>query len=143
MHPSEALLWPLAVHLALVFLLYAWLTFERKGATARGEAKLEDYRTYEREPLRARLIANSIANQFELPVLFYALAAILLQQPEVSSVQIFLAWIFIVGRIAHTMVHILSPDVALRGNVFTVNFFALFIMWAVFLWERLIMPLLA
>lgn len=143
MHSSEVLLWPVAVHLALVFLLYAWLTFERKSATARGDAKLEDYRTYEREPLRARLIANSIANQFELPVLFYALSAMLMAAEEVSSVQIFLAWIFIVGRISHAMVHVLSPDVALRGNVFIVNFLALFIMWALFLWERIIAPFLA
>ena len=140
MHPPEVLLWPLSIHLGLIFFLYAWLTVERKRAAARGEASLDDYRTYDREPLRARLIANNIANQFELPVLYYAVTAMLLASPQIPSVQLFLAWIFVGGRIAHSFVHILSPDVALRGNVFTVNFLALFAMWALFLWARLIAP---
>ena len=142
MRSPEAILWPAAVQLALIFALYAWLTVERRLAVARGEAKLDDFRSYEREPLRARLIANSLANQFQLPMLFFVLAAMLLASPAIPSVQIFLAWIFVAARIIHALVHVLNPDVALRGNVFAVNFLALFLMWALFLWERLAAPFL-
>lgn len=140
MHSPDAILWPVSVQLALIFALYAWLTVERRLAVARGEAKLDDFRSYEREPLRARLIANSLANQFQLPMLFFVLAAMLLASPAVSSVQVFLAWTFVAGRIAHALVHVLNPSVALRGNVFTINFLAVFLMWALFLWDRLAAP---
>jgi len=136
-HAPAAILWPVAAHLALIFALYGWLTLERKAAVRRGDAHMSDYRLYEREPLRARLIANNLANQFELPLLFYVLAAILYHSGAVASIQVFLAWVFVAGRIAHAFVHILSPDVGLRGNVFTVNFLALAAMWGLFLRDAL------
>jgi hypothetical protein len=135
-----AILWPLAGHLGLIAALYAWLTVERKLAVRRGEATLATYRTYEDEPRRARLIANNLANQFELPVVFYPLALTLYVLGDVPLAQLALAWAFILGRIAHTLVHVLSPDVALRGSVFTVSFLAVAAMWALFLWERMIVP---
>jgi len=136
-HAPAAILWPVAAHLVLIFALYGWLTLERKAAVRRGEAQMSDYRLYEREPLRARLIANNLANQFELPLLFYVLAAILYLSGAVAPTQAFLAWAFVAGRIAHAFVHILSPDVGLRGNVFTVNFLALAAMWGLFLRDAL------
>jgi hypothetical protein len=141
--PAAAILWPLAVHLGLVALLYAWLTIERKRAVARGEAASDTYRTYEQpQPQRARLIANNLANQFELPVVFYPLALTLYVLDDASIAQVALAWVFVLARIVHTVVHVLSPDVALRGNVFAVNFVAAGAMWALFLWERLVAPAL-
>ena len=137
MHEAAAILWPVAAHLVLIFALYGWLTVERKAAVRRGEAEMSDYRLYDREPMRARLIANSIANQFELPLIFYALCAILFLSGEVPSTQILLAWAFVGGRVAHAAVHILSPDVALRGNVFAINFLAAFAMWGLFLRDAL------
>jgi hypothetical protein len=133
-----AILWPVAAHLALIAALYAWLTVERKLAVRRGQATPATYRTYEDEPRRARLIANNLANQFELPVVFYPLALSLYVLDDVSVAQLALAWVFVMGRLAHTLVHVLSPDVPLRGNVFTVNFLAVGGMWALFLWERLL-----
>jgi hypothetical protein len=42
-----------------------------------------------------------------------------------------LAWIFIAGRILHSAVQILTPNVRLRGIVFTVNFLAVLGLWIV------------
>lgn len=127
------MLWPAAVHLVLVAFLYAWLTVERRAAVSRGQARIGDYRLYETEPLRARLISNNLSNQFELPTLFHPLVLYLHASGQTSATYVALAWIFVLGRLVHAGVHILSPDVALRGNVFTINFIALAAMWALFL----------
>ncbi|MEL6359642.1 MAG: MAPEG family protein [Pseudomonadota bacterium] len=134
---STRILWPLAIHLALIGSLYAWLTFERKVAVSRGDAKMSDYRLFEGETERARLIANSISNQFELPTVFYPLGLYLMATDKVTPIYLGLAYLFVLARIPHALIHVLSPDVALRGNVFTVNFLALVAMWAVFLFENL------
>ncbi len=136
--PAAAILWPVAAHLALVAALYAWLTAERQLAVRRGDADMASYRAHEHEPLRGRLIANNLSNQFELPVLFTVLAMTLYVSNDVSAAQLVLAWVFVAGRLAHTLVHVLSPDVALRGNVFTVGFVALGAMWGLFLARALL-----
>jgi hypothetical protein len=135
--PAAAILWPVAAHLLLIALLYAWLTVERQAAVLRREASLATFRTKEEEPLRARLVSNNLSNQFELPVLFYVLAMTLYATNAVTQAQLGLAWAFVGARLLHTLVHVFSPNVALRGGVFTLNFLALAAMWVLFLWERI------
>jgi hypothetical protein len=40
-----------------------------------------------------------------------------------------LAWSFVVGRVLHSAVQILTRNVRLRGIVFMVNFLAVFGLW--------------
>ncbi|WP_082606917.1 MULTISPECIES: MAPEG family protein [unclassified Acidovorax] len=40
-----------------------------------------------------------------------------------------LAWVFVAGRVAHSLGQILTTNVRLRGLVFTVNFVAVLRMW--------------
>jgi hypothetical protein len=40
-----------------------------------------------------------------------------------------LAWVFILGRVIHSGVQILTDNVRLRGLVFTINFLAVLAMW--------------
>jgi len=44
-------------------------------------------------------------------------------------VQTALAWVFVAGRVAHSLGQILTTNVRLRGLVFTVNFVAVLRMW--------------
>ncbi|MGD2133510.1 MAG: MAPEG family protein [Maricaulaceae bacterium] len=130
---AVAILPPVAAHIALVIALYAWLTVARVQAARRGEARFADFRTKETEPQRAKLIANSISNQFEWPVLFHVLAMGLYVADAVTPAQVGLAWVFVFGRVVHAGVHTLSPNVRLRGAVFMINFLAVCGMWALFL----------
>lgn len=134
---AAAILWPVAAHLALIAFLYAWLTYERQAAVKRGQATLDTFRTNDGEPLRTKLVSNNLSNQFELPVLFYVLALTLYAVNGVTAWQLGLAWIFVAVRWTHTAIHVFSPNVALRGGVFSLSFIALGAMWALFLAERL------
>ena len=111
-------------HIGLVFALYAWLTFERVGAVRRGEAKYSAYLFGREEPHQAARISRNLSNQFELPVIFYALVVLLIAVKEVTLLDLIAAWVFVAGRIVHTLVQTLTDNVPLRGNVFTINFLA-------------------
>lgn len=74
-------------------------------------------------------VAKNYANQFELPVLFYAVAAFAMITSATDLLMVGLAWVFVLSRLAHTAVHI-GPNVVMwRGTAFLVGFAALALMW--------------
>ena len=76
------------------------------------------------EPLHVARITRNLANQFELPVIFYALVVLLIVLARVTWIDIAAAWVFVAGRIIHTLVQTLTDNVKLRGQVFMINFLA-------------------
>jgi hypothetical protein len=127
---AHPLLVPMLAHVALAAWLYVLLTVVRApaiwgiGRRADGSNPLAKF-----EP---RISAN-LSNQFEWPLFFHVACVLLLMQGEVSRVAIVLAWIFVIGRVLHSLVKILTSNVRLRGLVFTVNFVAVLGMWVVLL----------
>lgn len=120
------LIHPMATHVGLTAFLYVLLTVARApsvwgpGRRADGSNPWADV-----EP---RISAN-LSNQFEWPLFFHAACLLLIQQLAVSSLQLWLAWTFIAGRVAHSCVQILTRNVRLRGLVFAVNFLAVLGLW--------------
>ena len=120
----SAILWPMLAHIAWVFMLYAWLTVARAQAVKRAEVDYSSFEFNREEPPAVARIRLNLANQFELPVIFYALAILLIALGKVTMVDVIAAWVFVGGRVAHTLVQTLTDNVPLRGNVFTINFLA-------------------
>ena len=80
------------------------------------------------EPAEVARITRNLANQFELPVIFYAIVMLLVVIGRVSAIDVLAAWVFVAGRVAHTLVQTLTDNVPLRGRVFMVNFAALVVL---------------
>lgn len=80
-------------------------------------------------------INNNIRNQFELPVLFYVMAAILWAMDSVNGLAIAAAFLFVLSRIAHALVHLGSNYVPNRRRTFTVGWWVLMFMALLVLWE--------
>lgn len=122
---THSLILPMAAHVALSTFLYALLTAARApavwgfGRRADGSNPWAD--------MEPRISAN-LSNQFEWP-LFFHVACLLLLQAQPGTVAVLLAWIFIAGRVVHSVVQILTRNVRLRGLVFTVNFLAVLGLW--------------
>jgi hypothetical protein len=76
------------------------------------------------EPLEVARITRNLANQFELPAIFYALVVLLVALGKVTVVDVVAAWVFVAGRVIHTLVQTLTDNVPLRGRVFMINFLA-------------------
>ena len=118
------LLWPLLAQIGWTMLLYAWLTVARKRAVDRGEVNYSAFLLGREEPLEPARIARNLSNQFELPVIFYALVILLLIFNRVTLVDVIVAWVFVAGRVLHSLVQCLTHNVPLRGQVFMINFLA-------------------
>lgn len=123
------LFWPLVAHAFLVFCLYGLLTLRRASAVKSGKVEREAFRDNPDEPTASRVVNRAIANQFELPVLFYAVSILLYIVDADNVVAVGLAWLFVVTRYAHAFVHVSGNRLELRRPLFMAGFVALFAMW--------------
>jgi len=125
-----SILWPLLAHIGWIVLLYAWLTYARARAVARGEIERSCFVLGRDEPLDVARITRNLANQFEWPMIFYALTVLLVALGKVTVVDVTAAWVFVFGRVVHTLVQALTDNVPLRGQVFMINFLAVLVLAA-------------
>ena len=120
--PPAQLLLPLFLHFGLVVALYAALTWARLAAVRRGEATKNDFARADGDPPAPARIQRNLANQFEAPVFAWIAALLLIVTSAVTVQDVAAAWVFLVGRLIHTVVQCRGDNVALRGQVFTINF---------------------
>ncbi len=124
---AHALVIPMAAHVALAACLYALLTAAR-APTVWGIGQRADG-SNPWAALEPRISAN-LSNQFEWPLFFHIGCLLLLVLDAASSTAVTLAWVFMVGRVIHSAVQILTTNIRLRGLVFTINFLAVIGLWA-------------
>jgi hypothetical protein len=123
----QSLIVPMAAHVALAAFLYVLLTLVRAPAVWGIGRRPDGSNPW--AALEPRISAN-LSNQFEWPLFFHLACLLLLLQSQAGPVVTGLAWLFVVGRILHSAVQILTRNVRLRGVVFTVNFLAVLGLWA-------------
>lgn len=126
---THPLILPMAAHVAFTAFLYALLTVARApkvwGIGKRADGSNPWAAT---EP---RISAN-LSNQFEWPLFFYAACLLLIQTGlDDRPAATLLAWVFVIGRLAHSAIQILTTNIRLRGLVFTVNFLATLGLWVI------------
>ncbi|WP_439520717.1 MAPEG family protein [Hydrogenophaga sp.] len=127
---SNPLLYPMAAHVGLTATLYALLTAAR-APSVWGVGRAPDGSN----PWAGaeRRISANLSNQFEWPLFFHVACLLLLQRPLAGQLELSLAWLFVVGRVAHSCIHVFTTNVRLRGIVFTINFLAVLAMWVALL----------
>jgi hypothetical protein len=116
-----SILWPMLAYIGWVFLLYVWLTIARALAVRSGKVEYASF-AHGEEPHDVERITRNLANQFELPVIFYAVIVLLVAVGRTTTIDVIAAWVFVVGRVIHTLVQTLTDNVPLRGQVFLINF---------------------
>src|SRR6266478_6613886 len=97
-----SLLFPMLAHIGWVFVLYAWLTVARTRAGRRGEVEIGAF-AHGAEPRHVARITRNLANQFELPAIFYAVVVLLVATGRVTTIDVVAAWVFVAGRVIHTL----------------------------------------
>lgn len=73
--------------------------------------------------------AANFSNQFEMPVLFYAVVAFALITKGADYLMIVLAWIFVLTRIVHATIHLGPNIVTWRSGIFALGVLTLALMW--------------
>ena len=123
--PAAWLLLPLFLHFGLVVGLYVALTWARLVAVRRGEATKDDFARADGDPAASARIQRNLANQFEAPMFVWIAALVLILTAHLTIWDVAAAWVFLAGRLIHTAVQCSGDNVALRGQVFTINFLGL------------------
>ncbi|MDB5549622.1 MAG: hypothetical protein JWP21_3069, partial [Tardiphaga sp.] len=77
-------------------------------------------------------------NQFEIPVLFYALIAIGLPLRRIDLVLVLLSWVFVVARLAHAGIFVTSNDLRPRATAWFASALVLMAMWIYFALKMLL-----
>ena len=130
---DQAILAPLFVQVFLTFGLLLWTGRARLLAVRAGNAKGRELSLGQRNwPAPAQQAANTFANQFELPVLFYVLTGLALATRKADLAFVVLAWIFVASRFVHAGVYLTSNHVPHRFWAYAVGFFVLLAMWILF-----------
>ncbi len=126
--------WPA---LALVFVTaVVWvLMYVRRLAEIRRE-RLDPQLLASSDQAAARLkdvtAADNFSNLLELPVLFYAVCLMLFVTGEVTQAQIILAWLYVLLRGLHSLIHVSYNRVVHRWAVYVASTICLFAMWVNF-----------
>ena len=99
---ERALLAAVFAQVAMTFALLVWLGRARAVSAARRDVELADVAlSSDAWPDRIKQIANSFANQFELPVLFYVAALLAIVTRQADGTAAGLAWAFVALRMVH------------------------------------------
>lgn len=127
-----AILYPVFVQVLLSFLVGGSMAVARARAVRtmdrkRGNPDLALGRVVWPEDAAKR--AANYANQFELPVLFYAVVAFALIAKGADAVMVALAWAFVLTRIVHAAIHVGPNKVRWRTPAFGLGFLIVLVMW--------------
>ena len=130
----QAVLAPLFVQVVLTFALLVWLAYQRVTLISSGVVKRTDIALREPNwPARTLQLQNAVSNQFEVPVLFYALTILSIVTRHADLWFVILAWVFVLLRIVHASIHVTDNDVRRRGLTFIAATTVLMVMWILFM----------
>ncbi len=129
----QAILIPVFVLVAVTFALLLWSGALRSRDVRSGA--VDPTKVALREPLwlpRTQQVGYAYANALELPLLFYALVALLIETKHADLIFVILAWVFVLARLVQAGIHVTANDVRWRGAAFGVSVTVLALMWLIF-----------
>lgn len=125
---KTAILWPAIAQFVLIALCYVWLGIQRQAAMRSKAVPTTDFAPGADEPRGSFEARRHLANQFELPVLFFAVIGFLFAVDGVSFLELAVAWLYIVARVLHSVGALAGP-LALRHIAFFAAFLLCTVLW--------------
>jgi hypothetical protein len=127
----EALIRPVVALVGLTALVWCLMVVWRNLALIRGSASVRYFQTYAADVPAEQVErpARAYMNLLELPVLFYAACALMLVTGKFDSIQVALAWVFVLTRCVHALIHIGFNYVPLRFAAFFAGSITLGVLW--------------
>jgi hypothetical protein len=129
----QMVLLPVFVLVGLAFALLLWMAGARGHAVKDRETSLKDIALgHPNWPTKVAQVGNCFSNQFEVPVLFYALIALALPLHKTDLFIVLMSWVFVVTRYAHAGIFVTTNNVRHRGLVWFSGVLVLLAMWIYF-----------
>jgi len=127
---AAQVLGPVFVQVALTFVLFLWMGRLRFSDVKSGGVMPADIVLGQPNwSTKTTQVMNAFRNQFELPVLFYLVAVLALFTARAGATLIVLAWIFVVLRLLHALIHVTTNNLRRRGLLYAAGGFVLIAMW--------------
>lgn len=103
----------------------------RMKSVKAGDVKVRFYKLMQGQELPEYVAktGRNFNNQFEVPVLFYAIAILHIVMQVESGLGLILAWVFVALRYVHAFIHITYNHILHRMLVFFTSFFVVVAMW--------------
>lgn len=135
MSPSH-IFWPVLAQVFLTLIMFIVLGARKAKVVKTGKVNRQqaalDNRVW---PENVVKVSNNIANQFEVPVLFYVLCFVIFSTQITGILPVVLAWLFTLSRYAHAYVHVGSNYVPLRLGLFMFGCLVLLAMLLLAVWK--------
>jgi len=129
---TDLLIWPIVAQVLLSFVVAIRMAYERFQVGMRERIQPHTIATRaamaERMPTTARS-SDNFQNQFETPVLFIVAMLVAMQMQFVDPVLLGLAWVWVVLRHIHAVVHLTYNKVRHRFRAFLASVFVLAAIW--------------
>ncbi|MFY8275229.1 MAPEG family protein [Pseudoalteromonas sp. SSDWG2] len=110
----------------------------RRFAAARAkEIHLEQFSTMDLKDASesVQVAGRNFINQFEIPVLFFVASLVALITNNLGYLLVTLAWLFVVSRVIHTVIHLSSNHLYSRYYSFLAGCIIVLIMWITLVWR--------
>jgi hypothetical protein len=132
--PQTAILGPVFATILLTFLVWILMYVRRihfinHGAISPSDLAVPGELT-RLSPPRVANPSDNLKNLFEIPVIFYALALLLLVTARVDAIHLTAAWVFVAFRVLHSAVHCTINVVMLRFTLYLISTLAVWFMAA-------------
>lgn len=129
---QEAVFYPVVALAGHTFLVWCWMYADRLRAVVRHKVPIDvfrDQRTAAGAKGGTSTSSDNLKNLFELPVLFYVAAIVLFVTHNVTQAMLWLCWLFVLGRVVHSLIHITYNKVIHRFSVYVFSSVVLWIIW--------------
>ena len=116
---SHLIYWPLLVQVALPMLVLLLNAKRKRADRAAGTVNMKEAamdNTAWSKPVA--LTSLNLANQSQLPVLFYVICLVLASLSAVTAATLGLAWVFVISRYIHAYAHVNGNNVPIRFKAF-------------------------
>ena len=116
---SKLIFYPVIAQIILTFIVYMLLPIAKSRVLKNIDVDITRRALHnDAWPDSVLKISNNVQNQFESPVLFYALCFMLWALKVVSIFALLVAWAYVLLRVVHVFVHTGSNEIPVRKKVF-------------------------
>ncbi len=128
-----AIFFPMLIHVFWTFIILSLIPITRINAMRRRELKPYDFKYGESAsvPDKLKLPNRNFMNLLELPILFYIACILLFITNGTSLLIVAIAWLFVICRIIHSIIHLTYNKVFHRFVAFACSNLLLLSIWII------------
>jgi len=126
------IIYPILPVVLMNFIVMFHMRYMIVKAIKKRDVKYKYFRAYEGSAPEYLLTSrHHYKNFFEIPILFYLLCLVLYMIDDVSAIDLWIAWLFVLFKGVHSYIRITSNYVPYRAYSFNVCVFLLFGGWII------------